>query len=554
VKAAKCPRGFPQAWANDFISFKVIDETLKGSQTLNAWFATRTDGTKVFIKQYFPSHKPAALEEISIYDRLQGKSCENKPHENVIGLLAHAEEDGSIFTVAELLGGGDLYTHIERAYTSEPYSEEEVRKTFLWLLMGTKFLHERGVAHRDLKPENVMGGARSNYIKLVDLGMAKYFDEVGKTGGSSESIHACKDPNNPAGLPNSGVWTCPEQRAGQADQNPFLCDIYGLGCLLYTLFKGEMPPNTPNDIKMKVDDPSDKSINPAAKSLIKKMTAYQDQRIDIHQVIDDPWISANLGPEGHKRLADDVLARLVKLAQTKTIRGKPNEWFVHEVNTRGSHMVTSDKMGTLYDITNPIELSDIPEEDKKTMDYWDFAKTQSMQFFKSLQTKHCVEVTAATLDKLMAKWPSDPRASTAGEDGQVMISKSESHPTSQEVFDFVHAKVLAKDEDFVTSNRTKRGVFGRQLKGATSRREEDIEVWANEDDHKKGARFFVFKSPYEAVHVDLLTLFVGDALVYEPEKKPIKMYVLEATSLRKNFFPPEITSSLPGAAVAGDAK
>ena len=66
-----------------------------------------------------------------------------------------------VFTVAEMLSGGDMFTHIERAYSSKPYSEEEVndtphtvvmfshittqmevRKTFSWLVLGTKFLHE----------------------------------------------------------------------------------------------------------------------------------------------------------------------------------------------------------------------------------------------------------------------------------------------------------------------------------------------------------------------------------------------------------------------------
>ena len=63
----------------------------------------------------------------------------------------------------------------------------------LWLALGTQFLHKHGIAHNDLKPENAMGGAQSDYVKLIDFGTAKYFPDIAASSGSDEQLSSCVD-------------------------------------------------------------------------------------------------------------------------------------------------------------------------------------------------------------------------------------------------------------------------------------------------------------------------------------------------------------------------
>ena len=71
---------------------------------------------------------------------------------------------------------------------------------------------------RDLKPENVMGGAESGYIKLIDFGTAKYYEQVATAGGSDSSLCAVQDA---ACDTYSTGYTSPEAMNTSADLDPF---------------------------------------------------------------------------------------------------------------------------------------------------------------------------------------------------------------------------------------------------------------------------------------------------------------------------------------------
>lgn len=97
------------------------------------------------------------------------------------------------------------------------------------LCLALAVLHGRGIVHRDVKPTNLLLTARENgRIKLCDLGLAKFPDEVGRD------------------LARPGLWlgtpdyAAPEQMddAAAVDDR---ADIYAVGVLGFRLLTGRLP-------------------------------------------------------------------------------------------------------------------------------------------------------------------------------------------------------------------------------------------------------------------------------------------------------------------------
>ncbi len=97
--------------------------------------------------------------------------------------------------------------------------------------------HDLGIVHRDLKPENVIllkRGADTDFVKVLDFGVAKVADGRGRGGGTAVGVVV--------GTPQ---YMSPEQAAGLPVDSR--SDIYSLGLIAYELiagravFEGETP-------------------------------------------------------------------------------------------------------------------------------------------------------------------------------------------------------------------------------------------------------------------------------------------------------------------------
>ncbi len=143
---------------------------------------------------------------------------------------------GSPYLAMELADGGTL--------SSLPLEELDwpgLRRILLALLDALAHAHARGVVHRDLKPSNVLlfgsggDGALSqikSQLKLADFGLAQAFE---LQSGPDSTDFVCGTP----------TYMAPEQLRGEwRDYGPWT-DLYGLGCMAWTIATGMPPFNDP---------------------------------------------------------------------------------------------------------------------------------------------------------------------------------------------------------------------------------------------------------------------------------------------------------------------
>jgi hypothetical protein len=99
--------------------------------------------------------------------------------------------------------------------------------------------HGLGLVHRDLKPENIMlvrRGSDPDFVKVLDFGLARVFDERAELGGTAISLSPLTRDGMVFGTPE---YMSPEQAQGGRVEPPG--DIYALGTVLYHMVTGEVP-------------------------------------------------------------------------------------------------------------------------------------------------------------------------------------------------------------------------------------------------------------------------------------------------------------------------
>ena len=156
--------------------------------------------------------KVAGLEHpaiINVYDHGE------VPH----GLGIESLTPGSPFLVMEFAEGGTLSRHCGRL------GWEQIWRVLMRLLDGLAHAHARGVVHRDIKPGNVLLRRSSGGVVLIDFGLAR----AGDTGGGAVLN---------AGTPS---YMAPEQIRQHAYEIGPWTDMYGLGCLAWSLACGKPP-------------------------------------------------------------------------------------------------------------------------------------------------------------------------------------------------------------------------------------------------------------------------------------------------------------------------
>jgi RND family efflux transporter MFP subunit len=148
-------------------------------------------------------------------------------HANIVRAYDAREIDGTAVLIMELVDGLDLAEIVQRlGPIALPDACELVRQT----AMALECAHEHGLVHRDIKPSNVML-ARSGEVKLLDLGLARFYAEGASPGDETTGTGQAM---------GTADYMAPEQ-ASDSRGVDIRADLYSLGCTFYKLLTGRAP-------------------------------------------------------------------------------------------------------------------------------------------------------------------------------------------------------------------------------------------------------------------------------------------------------------------------
>lgn len=183
---------------------------------------------------------PGASLSLQAHQRLQQESkvIARLYHPNIVEVRDYGDEpDGTHFLVMELLEGTDLRTLLA---TDPCLPWPRARQIGLSVGAALQYAHQMGVVHRDVNPNNIFlssatgpDGSTHEVVKVLDFGLAKFFDEVQASG---ESVQLTKGMviGTPAYVP-------PEAGGAYGGLMGPGRDQWSLAVVLYRMLAGRLP-------------------------------------------------------------------------------------------------------------------------------------------------------------------------------------------------------------------------------------------------------------------------------------------------------------------------
>ncbi len=199
----------------------------------------------VYVGQHVTLGKRVALKVLKqemCYDKTiverflrEAKATSSIEHENVVDILDFGHTPtGSAFFVMEFLRGQELTQLMEQLGRISWYRAKPI---LLQICHGLGAAHDNGIIHRDMKPGNVFlinRGGKSDFVKILDFGIAKVEDEAALTR---------------AGMVfGTAAYMAPEQATASALDGR--ADMYALACMAYEMLTGRLPFDATHPVKM----------------------------------------------------------------------------------------------------------------------------------------------------------------------------------------------------------------------------------------------------------------------------------------------------------------
>jgi eukaryotic-like serine/threonine-protein kinase len=212
----------------------VLEEVIGAGEVGTIFRVTRvTDDREFALKLMRP-----ALAEDPLIERRFGREATvsaKLKHPYAVRIRAQGRHDGCPYIVMDLAPGVPLSQVMEEAAAPLPLPRV---LPILWALADVlAAAHRQAIVHRDLNPADILVAAtpHGERVTVVDFGLA-FIAEQGDSG-----VGRLTEPGLPAGTPG---FTAPEQIRGLAVTSA--SDVYGLGCVAYTMLCGRPPFDAPN--------------------------------------------------------------------------------------------------------------------------------------------------------------------------------------------------------------------------------------------------------------------------------------------------------------------
>jgi len=171
------------------------------------------------------THKCVTGEQ-TVRFQTEAKATARLNHHNIVRILDFGVTfESEPYMVMEFVDGQSLASLLK---AQEPLSIETCLQLFFQLGTALQHAHQRNILHRDLKPSNVMVTENEDAlsIKLVDFGIAKFFDQEPTRATESQML-------------GSPPYMSPEQATSEPVDTR--SDIYSMGCLMYECLAGHPP-------------------------------------------------------------------------------------------------------------------------------------------------------------------------------------------------------------------------------------------------------------------------------------------------------------------------
>lgn len=152
----------------------------------------------------------------------EGQAAAAVIDDNVLPIYSVAEWQGVPYLVTQYSRGVTLQ---KRVQDQGPLELKEILRIGMQTARGLAAAHAQGLVHRDVKPSNILLDGTVERALLTDFGLARAVDDASITRTGII-----------AGTPQ---YMSPEQaRGGSVDTRS---DLFGLGCVLYTMCTGRPP-------------------------------------------------------------------------------------------------------------------------------------------------------------------------------------------------------------------------------------------------------------------------------------------------------------------------
>ncbi|KAJ3123660.1 hypothetical protein HK098_001775 [Nowakowskiella sp. JEL0407] len=270
-------------------------------------------------------------------------------HPNIVQLFEFHETDTHFFLVFEKIGA-EMF---DRVATKGKLTEDEGRHVMKQVALGVEYLHSVGVLHRDLKLENLLyeplANGKIGTVKICDFGLSKIVVDTTTT---------------PVGTPN---YTAPEVILNQVYGKEI--DLWGLGCLMYTMLCASPPFNAPRLLGLldaivtgKYDQTGAwLTLSLEAKELIARLLSVNPSlRGSVEDILQDPWLTYGKNESTKKFALGSWLSKL-----TSSSNDRPG-WVLPFGNLRTPQSTPIEEREEDWESKfGPLDLNEIVEDNEE---------------------------------------------------------------------------------------------------------------------------------------------------------------------------------------------